>query len=67
MNKSKIVTIFKNKWFSLFLEEAGVISPEGDGPIWVLMYDCYMICDHSLFKLLWTAAKEYKDDRHLVG
>ena len=67
MNNSKVRTIFDNKWFSLFLEAPGVISPEENGPIWVLIYDAYMHCDHSLIKLLWTAAKEYKNDRHLVG
>ena len=36
MNTSKVRTIFDNKWFSLFLEAPGVISPEEDGPIWVL-------------------------------
>lgn len=67
MNKSNVKTFFNNKWFSLFLEKSGVISPEEAGPIWVLIYDCYMVCDHSLIKLLWTAIKEYKDDTHLVG
>ena len=67
MNTSKAKTVFNNKWFTLCLEAPGVISPEEDGPIWVLVYDSYMVCDHSLIKLLWTAAKEYKHDKHLVG
>jgi hypothetical protein len=67
MNKSKPFYFFRNRWFTLFLEEPGVISSENAGPIWVLFYDCYMHCNHSLPKLLWEAAKEYKDDKHLVG
>lgn len=59
--------LFRNQWFTLFLEDAGVISPEEDGRIWVLFYDSHMHCNHSLLKLLWEAAREYKDDRHLVG
>ena len=51
------------RWFHLFQEAPGVISPE---PCWVLFYDCYAIYDTSLIRLLWTAIKEYKDDKHLA-
>ena len=64
---SKPYYLFQNRWFTLFLEEPGVISPMEDGPIWVLFYDCYMHCNHSLVKLLAEAAREYRNDRHLVG
>jgi hypothetical protein len=60
-------TFFSNKWFTLFLEKPGVISAPEDGPLWILFYDCYMVCDTSLLRLLWKAVKEYKDDIHLVG
>lgn len=59
----KHFTLFQNRWFSLFREEAGVISEE---PCWVLFYDCYGHFNTSLIKLLWEAATEYMDDRHLV-
>lgn len=65
--KSEPFYLFRNKYFSLFREIPGVISPEEDGPIWILIYDCYMHSNHSLIKLLWEAIKEYKRDQYLVG
>jgi len=56
--------MISTRWFMLFQEAPGVISKD---PCWVLFYDCYGIYDTSLIRLLWTAIKEYKDDRHLVG
>jgi len=56
--------MISTRWFMLFQEAPGVISKD---PCWVLFYDCYGVFDTSLIRLLWTAIKEYKDDRHLVG
>ena len=59
--------LFDNKWFSLFREKPGVISPPEDGPIWIIFYDCYMQTDHSLLGLLWQLITEHHSDHHLVG
>lgn len=67
MAKSKPNYIFNNRLFTLFLETPGVIAPEEQGSIWVLFYEDYMHCNHSLAKLLWELVKEYHHDRHLVG
>jgi len=66
-NKSKPLYLFKNRWFTLFREEPGVISSPNQGHLWVLMYDCYMHTSHSFPRLLWEAAKEYQADQHMVG
>lgn len=62
-NNHKHFTVFNNRWFMLFREQAGVIS---EGPCWVLFYDCYSHYNESLIKLLIEAAREYKSDRHLA-
>lgn len=62
MNKPKL-TLFNNRWFYLFREEAGVIS---EGPCWVLFYDIYAHYNESLIKLLIQAVREYKHDNHLA-
>ena len=67
MKKSRPHFDINTPWFRLFREDPGVISCKEDGPLWILFYDCYMHDNHSLLKLLWEAAKEYKNDRHLVG
>ena len=63
MSNHKHFTLFDNRWFTLFREQAGVISK---GPCWVLFYGCYGHYSESLIKLLIEAAREYKDDKHLA-
>lgn len=63
MSNHKHFTLFNNRWFTLFREQAGVISKN---PCWVLFYDCYGHYNESLIKLLVEAATEHKHDKHLA-
>jgi len=53
----------KNRFFTLFREKAGVISP---GHCWVLFYGCYGHYNPSLTKLFWEVLTEFRNDRHLA-
>lgn len=48
----------------VFRERAGVLA---DVPVWVCFWNCRMACDESLFRLVWTVARDWDDDRYLVG
>jgi hypothetical protein len=54
---------FNNRFFSIHLEDPGIISP---GPCWVLFYGMYAHYNASLFGLLWEVITEFKSDKHLV-
>jgi hypothetical protein len=53
----------KTRWFTLFQEAPGVISPRS---CWVLFYSSHGHFNESLLKLLWEAFTEFKNDKHLV-
>lgn len=64
MNISNPLYLFKNKYFTLFLELPGIISPDY---CWVIIYSGYMHTNESLFRLLVEVITEFKSDKHIVG